>query len=286
MQKEVLVTGAGGQLGSVLKQVFKVDEVIKPTYVVHEELDITKFDELDLFFSKKNYKYCINCAAYTKVDKAEYEEEIAFNINVNGVKNLAEVCKRYGVILIHISTDFVFNGLANRPYTEDDDVNPQSIYGKTKLEGEREIQKIIQEHIIIRTSWLYSRFGNNFVITMLQLAKKKKELKVVSDQIGTPTNAFDLAGVIVKFIKMQNPIYGLYHYSNESQTSWYDFAKAIFEYAEKDILLIPISTTSYKSSAVRPKYSVLSKDKVKKSLSISIPLWRDSLRKEITMIKH
>jgi len=121
---------------------------------------------------------------------------------------------------------------------------------------------------------------------MLQLAKKKKELKVVSDQIGTPTNAFDLAGVIVKFIKMQNPIYGLYHYSNESQTSWYDFAKAIFEYAEKDILLIPISTTSYKSSAVRPKYSVLSKDKVKKSLSISIPLWRDSLRKEITMIKH
>jgi len=273
----VLITGGKGQLASCLKDITKNINGHNFIYVDVDELDIVKENDVETFFIENKITHCINCAAYTAVDKAESEKEMANDINVKGAKNLALSCKKSGAILIHISTDFVFDGKQTRPYTEEDKENPLGVYGETKLLGEREIMGILKEYFIIRTSWLYSEYGHNFLKTMLKLGQEKKVLKVVADQIGTPTYAKDLAEVIIGLIKSGNDSYGLYHYSNEGVLSWYDFAMAIFELSRLKVNLVPVKSSDYKTLAERPKFSVLDKSKLKEELCITIPYWRNSM---------
>lgn len=273
---KVLVTGANGQLGHCIKDIQKKNSHLSFVYTDHKELDICDEQAVNQFFKEQEpIHYCVNCAAYTAVDKAEEEEEKAYSINALGAKHLGLACKAYNTTLIHVSTDFVFDGLSSKPYVEKDKPNPISVYGKTKLQGELLIAKILKEHFIIRTSWLYSEYGNNFMKTMLRLAETRDEISVVSDQIGTPTYAGDLAQLILKIILENNKSYGLYHYSNEGAISWYDFAKAIFEESKIDIKVNAISTSEYPTLAKRPIYSVMDKGKI---ISFcNIPFWRDSL---------
>ncbi len=276
--KNVLVTGAKGQLGLCINELAIQHPKIKFTFTSSKELDITDVIALKTVFNTNSFDYCINCAAYTAVDKAEHEKEQAFNVNVNGVKNLATLCKEKDVVLIHISTDFVFDGYASKPYKEKDTTNPLSVYGKTKLKGEEEIKSILKRYFIIRTSWLYSEYANNFMKTMLRLGQERKELNVVSDQIGTPTYAKDLADVLLTIIDQDSNAYGLYHYANKGVTSWFGFAQQIFNLANIDIRLNNIPTIAYPTPAARPKYSVLSKNKIIDSLKIKIPNWEESLQ--------
>ncbi|WP_242203334.1 dTDP-4-dehydrorhamnose reductase [Aestuariivivens insulae] len=275
----VLVTGGNGQLASCIKDIEAKYDDLNFIYTDYQDLDICDLDQVQSFFSDNKIDYCVNCAAYTAVDQAENEIEKAYNINANGAKNLAMVCKEYEAILIHISTDFVFDGNKTEPYTEKDKPNPISVYGASKLQGEVEIQKVLKEHFIIRTSWLYSEYGNNFMRTMLKLSETRDEISVVSDQIGTPTYAGDLAAVIIKIIRIKSKDFGLYHYSNEGAVSWFEFAKAIFDLSKVKIIIKPIKSKDYPVLARRPVYSVLEKSKVKKTLGIGVPYWRDSLVK-------
>lgn len=282
----VLVTGANGQLGKTINELFSVNkDALQFTFTTKEELDITNQNKVEVFFDKNKFDYCINCAAYTNVDKAETDVEKAFDINANGVKNLALACKKTNTVLIHISTDFVFNGHSSKAYIETDPTNPINVYGDSKLKGENEIIKTHKNHFIIRTSWLYSEYGNNFMKTMLRLSKERDELSIVNDQIGTPTYTKDLAEVILKIINTNSKQFGIYHYSNEGETSWFEFSKAIFGYLQKDIKLIPIKTDAYPTPATRPKFSVLDKTKIKKTFGIEIPHWRDSLKLAVSNIK-
>lgn len=278
----VLVTGAGGQLGQSLQFVAANYPAIQFAFCDSSTLDITNLNNVKQIFKQFKPTFCINAAAYTAVDKAESEPEKAHLINVVGAKNLAEVCKEFDTVLLHISTDFVFDGTKNTPYTEADVPNPTGIYGQTKLEGEIAIQENWQKHFIIRTSWVYSQFGNNFMKTMLRLAKERDKLSVVNDQIGTPTNAVDLAEVLIKMItehsKLNTEHYGIYNFSNEGQCSWYDFAKKIFEFNNIKINLEPIPTTSFPTPAKRPAYSVLDKKKIKDTFGIEINYWETSLK--------
>jgi dTDP-4-dehydrorhamnose reductase len=281
----VLVTGSNGQLASCIKDLAKQYEDLDFIYTDYKELDICDLNQVNTFFkSNKKIDYCINCAAYTAVDKAESDAEKAFEINANGAKNLALVCDEQGAVLIHVSTDFVFDGDKTEPYIETDIPKPISVYGASKLKGEVEIQKTFEKHFIIRTSWLYSEHGTNFMKTMLRLAETRDEISVVSDQIGTPTYAGDLADVILKIISSKNTNFGLYHYSNEGQTSWYGFAKAIFEGSNLKIKTTPIKTEAYPTPAKRPIYSVMDKTKIKNTLKATAPKWQDSLSK-ILIIK-
>ncbi|AJR02874.1 dTDP-4-dehydrorhamnose reductase [Siansivirga zeaxanthinifaciens] len=273
----ILVTGGNGQLASCIKDISKVYNHFKFIYTNRQDLDICDYSQLDNFFKLNTIDYCINCAAYTAVDKAEEDVEEAFLVNAIGAKNLAEACKIHQITLMHISTDFVFDGTKQSPYLETDSTNPLNIYGKSKLQGELEIQKILDTYFIIRTSWLYSEYGNNFMKTMLRLAESRKEISVVNDQIGTPTYAGDLARVILHLIDSKTKVYGEYHYSNLGEISWYDFANAIFKLSNKNIVLNPINTVSYPTPANRPKYSVLDKSKISKKLNVSIPYWDKSL---------
>ena len=275
----VLVTGSNGQLASCIKDLAKRDTSLNFIYTDYQELDICDLKQVEGFFkSNQKIDYCINCAAYTAVDKAESEVEKAFEINATGPKNLAQVCSEFDTILIQISTDFVFDGEKTEPYVETDVANPISVYGASKLQGEVEIKKIVKKHFIIRTSWLYSEHGNNFMKTMLRLAETRDEISVVSDQIGTPTYAGDLAEVILKIVRSKNTNFGLYHYSNEGQTSWYGFAKAIFEGSNLKIKTTPIKTEAYPTPAKRPKYSVMDKTKIINNLYIKIPFWDDHIK--------
>src|SRR5690606_23203811 len=233
-----------------------------------------------------DYDYCINCAAYTAVDKAETEEEKAYLVNAEAVKYLAEACKQNDTVLIHVSTDFVFDGQKGSPYTEDDPTNPIGVYGASKLKGEQYVQSILEKYFIIRTSWVYSEYGHNFVKTMLRLGKEKDEISVVNDQVGTPTYAGDLAKVILKIILNNKNLYGLYHYSNEGEASWYDFAKSIFKKCNIKINLKPIKSEEYLKTTVRTKFSVLNKDKIKNSFKVEVPVWDDSLAEGINVIVH
>ena len=277
----VLVTGANGQLGQSIQSIAGSYPDIQFVFCSSSDLDITNKENCVFVFDKSNPDYCINAAAYTAVDKAESESEKAHLVNVIGAKNLAEACNDFGVTLIHISTDFVFDGNKSLPYTEEDATNPQSIYGQTKLDGESAIQKIINNYFIIRTSWVYSQFGNNFMKTILRLAKERKSLNIVSDQIGTPTNAIDLAEAILKITLSKGEdlgdAFGIYNFSNEGECSWYDFAKKILEINNINIDLQPILTTSYPTPAKRPKYSVLNKSKIKNRFGIEIKSWEESL---------
>jgi dTDP-4-dehydrorhamnose reductase len=279
----VLVTGANGQLGQALQSIANKFLDIKFVFCDSTTLDITNKENIDLIFEKYAPGFCINAAAYTAVDKAESEPEKAYLINVEGVKNLAEVCKNSHTKLLHISTDFVFDGTKNTPYAEEDFPNPTGVYGITKLKGEQVIQEILEEHFIIRTSWVYSEYGHNFMKTMLRLANEKDSISVVNDQIGTPTHAVDLAEVLLKIISTNNQQpttnnYGTYHFSNEGQCSWYDFAKKIFELNHVTIDLKPIPTASFPTPAKRPSYSVLDKTKIKTTFGLTINPWEESLK--------
>lgn len=279
----VLVTGSKGQLGQALHSISGKYPEIDFVFCDSSSLDITNLDNIATVFKQIKPHYCINTAAYTAVDKAESEPEKAHSINAVGVKNLAEVCKENRTILLHISTDFVFDGSKKVPYTEEDIPNPTGVYGQTKLEGEKAIQDLFDKYYIIRTSWVYSQFGNNFMRTMLRLANERASLSVVNDQIGTPTHAVDLAEVLIKMIthteRNQNDFsnFGIYNFSNEGQCSWYDFAKKIFEIHKIKIDLQPIPTSSYPTPAQRPAYSVLDKTKIKRVFSIQIKSWEESL---------
>jgi dTDP-4-dehydrorhamnose reductase len=279
----VVVTGANGQLGQALQFIASNYPELHFVFCSSSDLDITKKDNCQAVFLKHKPNYCINAAAYTAVDKAESEPEKAQLINVVGAKNLAAICKEFETILLHVSTDFVFDGTSTKPYTEEDTPNPTGVYGQTKLDGEKAIQETFENYFIIRTSWVYSQFANNFMKTMLRLASERDTLSVVNDQIGTPTNAVDLAEVLLKIItsnfQLPTSNFGIYNFSNEGQCSWYDFAKKIFEVNNIRINLLPIPTSSYPTPAKRPSYSVLDKSKIKSELGIEVAFWEDSLKK-------
>ena len=249
------------------------------------ELDITDENAIEQIFNTNSFEYCINCAAYTAVDKAEDNKNLAEAVNSEGALNLAAACLKKNVTLIHISTDFVFDGCKNSPYTEEDVTKPLSIYGKTKLSGEQNIQETLDKYFIFRTSWLYSEYGNNFMKTMLRLGKERTTLNVVADQIGTPTYAKDVAEVILKLIIEDKQCYGIYNYSNEGEISWYDFAKEIFIISETPVILNKINTADYPTAATRPQYSVLSKEKIVKKLDINLPNWKQSLKMALNNLK-
>ncbi len=276
----ILVTGANGQLGSELQDLSLLYPGYNFIFTDQEDLDINDHKAVQEFIAAKSLTVIINCAAYTAVDKAETERTLANAINNLAVENLATIAKAKAIKLVHISTDYVFDGRAHKPYTETDAPNPQSVYGKTKLDGENAMIKINPaDAIIIRTSWLYSSYGTNFVKTMLRLAQEKKELSVISDQEGTPTYANDLARTILEILpKIKNKDVEIYHYGNEGICSWYDFAKAIFEIKGISITVNPIATWQYPTAAKRPLYSVLNKTKIKEKYQMEIPHWKDSLK--------
>lgn len=276
----ILVTGSNGQLGSEIRGLVEAYSNYYFLFTDVEELDICNHSLVEQFIVEKNIDVILNCAAYTAVDKAEENIDIANEINHLAVKNFAEIAKENNVKLIHISTDYVFDGKAHKPYTEIDTPNPQSVYGTTKLAGEVAMLNINPANsIIIRTSWVYSSFGNNFVKTMLRLGNERDELNVVADQIGTPTNAADLAKAILTILpQLKNEAVDLFHYSNEGVCSWYDFAKEIFSLCEIENNIKPIKTEDYPTDAYRPKYSVLDTSKFFKSYQLTISYWKDSLR--------
>lgn len=272
----ILVTGGNGQLGSELKEIAPNYQDYNFLFTDVKDLDITNHITVAAFIERNNITAIINCAAYTAVDKAESEPELSNAINHLAVANFAQIAKDKNIKLIHISTDYVFDGTNYKPYVETDTPNPKSVYGQTKLDGEQAIQQINPANsIIIRTSWVYSRFGNNFVKTMLRLAETRDEISVVADQIGSPTNAGDLAKVILTILpQIENNSVELFHYSNEGVCSWYDFAQVIFEVKGISIKLDAIESSDYPTHAKRPFYSVLNKEKIKNIYGIKIPCWR------------
>mgnify|MGYP003603764187 FL=1 len=298
----VLVTGANGQLGQAIQSIVGNYPSIDFVFCTSSELNITDKTNCETIFEKYKPQFCINAAAYTAVDKAESEPEKAFSINVTGAQNIAEVCKIHDTVLLHISTDFVFDakfvdGIAyydrelrlplksEKGLTETDVPFPAGIYGLTKLQGEQAIESTLEKHFIVRTSWVYSQFANNFMKTMLRLASERDSLSVVADQIGTPTHAVDLAEALLKVITschaglVSASNYGIYNFSNEGQCSWYDFAAAIFRVNNVSINLQPIPTSAYPTPAKRPAYSVLDKSKIKEVFGIEIKSWEESLKR-------
>jgi len=288
---KILVTGKDGQLGRSIQKIVNAGTEIGSDhncnefiFVGREEIDFSKVNSIVQYFENIKVDIIVNCAAYTAVDKAEEECVLADKINHLAVKQLATMAKKQNASLIHISTDYVFDGELDEPYLETDITNPINIYGKTKLAGEDELKKIMTTNaIIIRTSWVYSEYGNNFVKTMLRLGKEKNELNVVCDQVGSPTYAADLAGAILKIInnkKFQDKqqITKIFHYSSEGKVSWYDFAKEIFKLSKIDCHLNPITTQQYPVSAKRPKNGLMNSDKLKNAFSITIPNFKESLQ--------
>jgi len=282
--KSILVTGSGGQLGQSLNSIVSNYPNYTFTFAHRADLDLSDEKSIDTFFKQQQFDLIINCAAYTAVDKAESEPELAAQLNHLAVKQLAEIAKQYNTKLIHISTDYVFNGTQYRPYIETDDVAPQSVYGETKLKGEQALFTAMPNNaLIIRTSWVYSEYGNNFVKTMLRLGQEREALNVIFDQVGTPTYAHDLAEAIMAvvdsdIVKQAAFTSELYHYSNEGVCSWYDFAKMIFELSNVSCHVRPIETKDYPTPATRPHYSLLNKTKIKQRFNIPIPYWKDSLQ--------
>ncbi|MBD3793342.1 MAG: dTDP-4-dehydrorhamnose reductase [Campylobacterales bacterium] len=278
--RNILVTGANGQLGSEIRSIGSLYPESSFTFTDREMLDLSNLCAIEEFFKGKKFDAIINCAAYTAVDKAESERELADTINHRFVSMLATIAQRDFAKLIHISTDYVFDGKHHRPYIETDPTDPQGVYGKTKCDGENAILGIApQNTIIIRTSWVYSSYGNNFVKTMLRLGKERESLGVIFDQVGTPTYARDLAHAILEILpNINNEQPEIYHYSNEGVASWYDFATAIFELSGVTCQVNPITTDQYPTPASRPHYSLLNKTKIKNDFSLSIPHWRDSLK--------
>jgi len=298
MTKRILVTGKNGQLGQSLQKLVGDSSVAHVmtsgmafTFVGRDELDLACFDSISTFFSNQHFDAMINCAAYTAVDKAESEPELADQINNLAVAQLAEIAKNQSIPLIHISTDYVFNGKSFKPYVETDATDPQNVYGLTKLKGEQAMQASGCAGAIIRTSWVYSEFGNNFVKTMLRLGKERDSLNVIFDQVGSPTYATDLAQAVLAILnseflmlneapnpETQKSKLSIYHLSNEGVCSWYDFAKAVFESSNITCQVNPIETKGYPMPAKRPHYSVMNKAKIKQITGLMVPYWRDSLK--------
>lgn len=276
----ILVTGSTGQVGQSLQAIAK-DYRYHFIFSGRKNFNLCDKNQVEAFVLKHQVNVIINCAAYTAVDKAESEESLAEAVNHLAIANLAELAKKHSIQLIHLSTDYVFDGLQSFPYSELDTVNPQGIYGKTKLAGEKALIKINpQNSIIMRTSWVYSAFGNNFVKTMLRLGKEKKSLNVVADQVGSPTYAMDIARAILAIVPQLNTQrVEIYHFSNEGVASWYDFATEIMALAQMNCFVKPISTAEYPTPAKRPFYSVLNKAKIRQSYGLEIPYWKDSLKK-------
>jgi len=301
MLKRILVTGKNGQLGLSLHKLAEAYPQFDFTFVGREELDLASSESIADFFEGKDFDAIINCAAYTAVDKAESEVELAEQVNHLAVKQLAKIAKAQGAYLVHVSTDYVFNGENYKPYKETDSTDPKSVYGYTKLQGEKAMQEVESAGCIIRTSWVYSEFGNNFVKTMLRLGKERDSLNVIFDQIGSPTYASDLARAILEMLcqsafdegsleesvqlvgdpRVSHRDYesvNIYHFSNEGVCSWFDFAKAIFELSAIDCKVDPIETKDYPTPAKRPHYSLMNKAKIKADFNLEIPYWRDSLK--------
>ncbi|WP_223648757.1 dTDP-4-dehydrorhamnose reductase [Hymenobacter psoromatis] len=272
-----LVFGASGQLGQCLAHVAKEKKLTGLVFPPEAQANILNPTGLRELFAQHRPAYAVNCAAYTAVDKAEDEPDLAQRVNCEGVANLARLCGEFGTTLVQISTDFVFAGTGNQPLVETDEAAPISVYGRTKLAGEQVIPPHTSQYFILRTSWLYSEYANNFVKTMLKLGRERDELKIIWDQLGTPTYAIDLAGCILHIVESQSTAYGIYHYSNEGVASWYDFATAIFELGRTPVKTLPIRTAEYPTKATRPAFSVMDKSKVKQALGVAIPHWRASL---------
>ena len=284
--KKILITGRNGQLGRSFESLLSKASPHQFYFVDRNSLDLSNEQSIVDYFKQNRFDLIINCAAYTAVDLAEEQQELAYAINHLAVKQLAEIARESDAALIQVSTDYVFDGKNCQPYSENHKTHAQSVYGDSKLEGELAIQQIAPKAIIIRTSWLYSEFGQNFVKTMLKLGRSREQLNVIFDQVGSPTYAGDLAKTILTIIDspvfkqtlFQNDKVYLYHYSNEGVCSWYDFAKAIFELSHIACQLKPIETKDYPTAATRPHFSVLNKAKLKQTYALDVPYWRDSLR--------
>jgi len=282
--RHILVTGANGQLGME----FRLLENKYPFtfyFVAKDELSVTDFSAITDFIKKNSIDYCINCAAYTAVDKAETETENAFLVNATAVGNIARACKENNTKLFHFSTDYVFDGTADQPYKESDEVSPVNAYGASKLKGEQLALQSNEETIVIRTSWVYSRYGKNFVKTMMKLMKEKDKLSVVSDQRGCPTYAADLAESVMNIITERSFAAGVYHYCNEGIISWFEFAEMIKEYADLKCKIKAITTEEYPTPAKRPGYSALDTSLIKKTFNLTIPDWKSSLKQCIRFLE-
>ena len=289
----ILVTGKNGQLGrSIQKIVSNEKQANEFVFVGRNELNFSQNDNLEKYFKENNFDVVINCAAYTAVDKAEEQQESANQINHLAVEKLATIAQKKNIKLIHISTDYVFDGESPHPYIETDKVNPINIYGETKLAGEKALQTIMPTNaIIIRASWVYSEYSNNFVDTMLRLGEDRDKLNVVNDQVGSPTYATDLANAILKIIdstgyQTKSPATEIYHYSNKGKASWYEFAKEIFDLADIHCAVKPIATKQYPTPAKRPKNTLMNKAKITETFGVAIPNWKESLDTCITILKE
>jgi dTDP-4-dehydrorhamnose reductase len=281
MNTKILVTGANSQLGKTIKELYSTNEdEIRFAFTTKSQLNISNKNNIEDFFGKNNFDYCINCAAYTNVEQAETDTKSAYDVNAEGAKHLAQTCKDTNTVLIHISTDYVFDGSKNEPYTELDTPNPINEYGKSKLLGEQHIQKILQQHFIIRTSWLYSKHGNNFVKSIVSKLQENSELKIITSQKGTPTSCIDLSKLIYFLIKGHCVNYGTYHFSANGETTWCEFAIYISKELNynKQPLIIPVNTIVFK--AHRPQYSVLNNHKIQQIFPVEF-YWRNSVNKVI-----
>jgi dTDP-4-dehydrorhamnose reductase len=282
--KTILVTGANGQLGKEMQVIAAAYPGYKFLFVTKEELPIDNAEAVKEYFNSHAINVCVNCAAYTAVDKAETEKEKAFAINGSAVGNLASFCKEKNALFIHISTDYVFDGTATSPYKEDHPVNPIGVYGASKLKGEELAMQNNPASIIIRTSWVYSSFGNNFVKTMLRLMKERESINVVEDQQGCPTYAADLAAAIMAIISGENITPGIYNFSNHGIINWYQFATAIKELTNNNCIVNPIPTSQYPTPAKRPAYSVLDTTKIRQTFDVVIPEWKESLGRCLALL--
>ena len=281
---KVLVTGSNGQLGKTIKERYASSKDLEFIFSTKSVLDITNKNEVDIYFKENDFDYCINCAAYTNVEKAEDEPKQAFLVNSEAAKNIALACEKYDTILIHISTDYVFNGESSKPYKETDALDPINIYGASKLAGEQHIKDQIERHFIIRTSWLYSKFENNFLNTIVKKVKNDEDLKIISSQKGAPTCCDDLAEFLIFLISEKRSRYGIYHFTGLGEASWYDFGRQIASNFKWYNLEKIQAVNVYKTKAKRPKYSVLSLEKVQ-NLYPKINLWIDSVNDTVQSLK-
>lgn len=291
MNSKILVTGANGQLGNELRRLCRNFPGLEFIFTDVDMLDITNPDAVSVFMEASKPAILVNCAAFTDVDGAEADVKNARKINALAPQVLAAACAMQNAFLIHVSTDYVFDGEKGEAYTEEDQTNPLSVYGSSKLEGEEKIKTVFDDFVIIRTSWLYSEYGNNFMRKILSLGKERDSIEVVNDQIGSPTYARDLANCIIDIIikSILNPeayLPGIYHYANQGSCSWAEYAKEIFELAGVNCEVIPVPSDKYPTKAKRPKYSVLNTTKIRSSFGIGIPNWRDSLKECISYLNY
>lgn len=276
--KKILVTGANGQLGQCIKDAALTYPDLDVTFATRNELSIENNQAVLEYFRKNKFDYCINTAAYTNVEKAESESDAAFSVNAEAVKSLAEACKKNDVVLLHVSTDYVFDGKKGTPYVETDITNPINVYGASKLKGEQYIEEIGGNYFIFRTSWLYSQHGHNFLNTILKYGKEGKALTITTEQTGTPTNANDLAAVLLEVIASNSEAYGLYHFSNKGEATWFDFAETILESSNQLETANLAKTDHYPTFAARPKYSIMNCNKAQSVLNIKLKNWKIAVK--------